>query len=263
MTGSGAFEEAYQLDFTVASWETGAGGMMSPQALLRYLEEAAWQHAECGSLSMEKLADSGVFWGLVRQTVRFDGRIPRGEKLTVTTWHAGHDRVFFYRCFSVRDAAGRSVASAVSAWTMVDRMKRRMIRPSAAPVKVPDGDLGDLSDLRPEPLAPLAAPFDANADSIAAGFRDLDRNGHVNNVRYMEWFFDSLPSSLLSSSRLLLLTAEYRSEVFQGERLHRMAIPTPPGCFEHGLYRPDGKPVARARSTWEPEAFSGPGEKVL
>ena len=238
----------FDISVTVASWETGPGGSLAPQALLRYLEEAAWRHAEEGALSAARLADAGVFWGLVRQRVLFLREVPRGERLTVTTWHAGHDRAMFYRCFVVRGEDGGPVCRAVSAWTMVDRVRRRMFRPSAVPVAVPDGDPGELSDLLPEPLPPLAAP--GEGEGLDVGFRDLDRNGHVNNVRYMEWFFDSLPDALLTGSRLTELWAEFRSEVFHGERLLRAALPGEGGAFEHGLFRENGKAVCRARSVW-------------
>ncbi len=247
-------ENLFRTTFTIASWDLGPGGRPSPHALLRYLEETAWRHAESGNYDDGDLGRHGLFWGLVRQKVRLGTPLARGEKITVTTWHAGHDRIYYYRCFRITDSAGSNAAEAVTAWVMVDAKTRRMVRPSAAPVRVPEGDLGELAPLLPKALPSISTDFPG--DSVTAGFRDLDRNSHVNNVRYPEWFFESVPEAVLFSSRLSLLEVEYRSEVRYGETLSRVMIPGEDGSFEHGLFREGGKPVCRARSLWTPHPDS-------
>lgn len=243
-------ENRFQTTFTIASWDLGPGGRLSAHAPLRYLEETAWRHAESANYDDGDLARHGLFWGLVRQKVRMGSPLRRGEKITVTTWHAGHDRLYYYRCFRIEDSSHNIAAEAVTAWVMVNAETRRMVRPSSAPVTVPCGELGKLAELMPASLPPLTGGREC--EPVKAGFRDLDLNSHVNNVRYPEWFFENVPEDILFSSRLSLLEVEYRSEIRYGETLSRVIHPGAEGSFEHGLFREGGKPVCRARSKWVP-----------
>jgi medium-chain acyl-[acyl-carrier-protein] hydrolase len=42
---------------------------------------------------------------------------------------------------------------------------------------------------------------------------DLDHNGHINNVRYVDWAFDALPRTLIEGRRCTRLVSRYVREV--------------------------------------------------
>ena len=50
-------------------------------------------------------------------------------------------------------------------------------------------------------------------------FSDLDRNGHMNNTRYMEWCSDLLPSAFHRDHIPQEFTICYHSEALEGEPL--------------------------------------------
>jgi acyl-ACP thioesterase len=50
-------------------------------------------------------------------------------------------------------------------------------------------------------------------------FSDLDRNGHMNNTRYLEWMGDLLPSAFHRSHTPREFTVCYHSEAMEGEPL--------------------------------------------
>jgi acyl-ACP thioesterase len=50
-------------------------------------------------------------------------------------------------------------------------------------------------------------------------FSDLDRNGHMNNTRYLEWMGDLLPAAFHKGHTPREFTVCYHSEAMEGEPL--------------------------------------------
>ena len=50
-------------------------------------------------------------------------------------------------------------------------------------------------------------------------FSELDKHGHMNNTRYLDWVFDLLPSAFHAQHTLRDLTICYLSEAKEGEQV--------------------------------------------
>ena len=50
-------------------------------------------------------------------------------------------------------------------------------------------------------------------------FTDLDRNGHMNNTKYLDWISDLLPSSFHKDNRAQEFTVCYHAEAREGDEL--------------------------------------------
>jgi hypothetical protein len=87
------------------------------------------------------------------------------------------------------------------------------------------------------------------------GDRDLDRNGHVNNVRYIEWALETVPVNVLNTCELELLEVNFTGEAFHAENV--LAGSQPVGAaqpvFLHGIRsQSTGADLARAKTQWHP-----------
>ena len=84
-----------------------------------------------------------------------------------------------------------------------------------------------------------------------AGFRDLDINSHVNNVRYAEWILETLPHEVLFNWHLTSLELEFKSELRLGDEARSMGCPADaPGIYEHAVVKNNGTLACRARTGW-------------
>ena len=78
---------------------------------------------------------------------------------------------------------------------------------------------------------------------------DLDRVGHANNVRFVEWALEALPDG----AGLTEIDILYRSEAVVGDRVRSEAGPLVGGARAHRLSREsDGRFLALARTVWSP-----------
>jgi acyl-CoA thioesterase FadM len=93
--------------------------------------------------------------------------------------------------------------------------KRRPLRPLQVMENLP---LNEGIDALPSGAASLEKR--ENLEKLRecrAAYSDLDYNGHVNNVRYIQWIQDSIQGELLESANRMRLDINYISEIKPGE----------------------------------------------
>ena len=205
----------YQQNFTISDNCVDCFGRLKPSMILYYVQEVAGRHFDRISMDYDALAQKGMIWAIIRQKVQIT-RIPqRGETIRVETWPMPTTRVAYPRSVVAYDAEGNEVFRSISIWVLMDIRSRSMILPGKSGVSV-------VGTLRGNELtAPNALPAKnlLNHRSRSVGFTDLDRNGHMNNTKYMDWIDDLIPSAFHQEHDLKELTVCYMSEAREGQEL--------------------------------------------
>jgi len=208
-------EPVYSRELTIEEWAVDRFLRLKPASCLYLIQEAAGQHGTMLSVGYEKLEEQGVFWAVSRHRVQMS-RIPHlGETLRIETWPLPPTRSAFPRSVVAYDEAGNECFRSMSLWVLMDIRTRRMILPGKSGIVVAGerrgGELALPGGLIPRPAGTFA-------DRTVA-FSDLDRNGHMNNTRCMEWFADLLPASFHESHLLKEFTVCYLAEAREGDVL--------------------------------------------
>ena len=265
--------------FTVHTYEVDAHGRASIQSLCAFLQEAAGRNAYELGVTVPQLMEHGLTWVLSRLLVRVYAYPRWWETLVIETWPSGFRRLFALRDWRVFRGEDL-LAEATSAWLMVDLAERRPIRPQshgtwanrihperaisltldklpAAPLPEADAPAGTATDLAG--AAAASAPPEVHEGQFTVRYRDLDMNGHANNISYLDWFLEILPLELRREHTLRELEMNFLAEAGAGDTIlsRALAVPSPPaGCareFIHTLSRPgEGPAAARARTRWVP-----------
>ena len=208
-------EPIYQQEFTVSDAYVDCFGRLKPSMILYFAQEVAGQHFARLSMDYESLAERGMFWAVSRHKVELV-RLPlRGETVRVETWPMPTTRVAYPRSLAAYDAEGKLLFRSISLWVLMDIRNRTMVLPGRSGITV-DGILrGE------EPASPggiIAKPL-ANERSRRVSFTDLDRNGHMNNTRYLDWIDDLLPAAYHKDHAVKEFTVCYLSETREGQEL--------------------------------------------
>lgn len=125
------------------------------------------------------------------------------------------------------------MGEAVSTWVLADAATHRLARMSRI-TEFQDTDGGPLCKERTLSRVRLPETME-HADSRAMHYSDTDVNGHVNNVRYVDFLCDALHMERLGPSRFVSsLQVGYLARV-RGGGDHR------------ALHRPGRRPVVRPR----------------
>lgn len=241
--------------FTVRGYEAGVDNRLTVQSLCNYTQEAAGIHAARLGISLERLQSEGISWVLSRMQIALHSMPLAGETISVETWPVSVEGLQFRRDFIVRHADGSLVATAISHWVVVTLATRRVGR---IPAFISSVALDNAATAMQDSGVRLpAVGQEHEAVHIRAQFADMDRNWHVNSVRYVDWVLEAVPGDTRRECALRSLELVFRAESFQGDEVSARTRKeeAPEGgvtVFSHGLVRAgDDKELVRARSVWQ------------
>lgn len=231
---------------------TPAGAVSLP-ALCGYLQEAAGPHAAALGVSMDALAAEQKAWVLARLRLKAPQPPRRGDTVTIETWPSGLDGLYTTREFLLR-VEHEVVAQATSAWFLMDLKRRRPARP---PRTVRALDFPDRARAFASSSEELAAPDRPEYErAVTVGYHDLDRNEHVNNVRYLTWALNTLPAPVFSTHRCEEVRLQFQHEASLGTRVRTTAQAEADGegqAVRHALlHAEEGHTLAVAHTHWTP-----------
>ena len=210
-----AMEPFYAQNFQINDNVVDRYGRLMPSKILFFAQEVAGQHCNLLSVDYDTLAQKRMFWAVIRHRVQVT-RLPlRGETIRVETWPMPTTRVAFPRSVVAYDEEGKECFRSISLWVLMDLDTRNMILPGKSGISVV-GTLRGTELAAPNSLVPKSL----NASlSRSVCFTDLDRNGHMNNTRYLDWIDDLLPSEFHRQHEIREFTVCYLSEAREGQEL--------------------------------------------
>lgn len=206
---------SYKTQFTLSPVHVDRFGNAKPSALLLFCQEAAGGHCAQLELDWDTLRKKNMFWAIIRSKMEIS-RMPRaGETITVETWPMPTTRVAFPRATAGYDKDGNLLFRATALWVLMDPESRAMILPGKSGILLEGMETGEELSV-PGSLLPGDVTEFAQRQ---VRFTDIDRNGHMNNTRYMEWLYDLLDSEYWQQRPLKGFTACYLSEAKENQVL--------------------------------------------
>lgn len=201
----------FEMEFHLPPERYDERGFLKPSAALYICQEAAGAHCRLFSLDWDSLQKKGLFWAVIRVRGEFY-RMPRlGEPIKAITWPMPTTRSAFPRTTEGYDTAGKCLFRVTNLWVLMDTEKRTMVLPGKSGVDLEGIILG-----RELPLPGSIHPEEfSNRRVRAVTGEDTDRNGHMNNTRYMDWLAELAGFDLPIKG----FTACYLNEALPGQSL--------------------------------------------
>ena len=208
-------EPIYVRNFTVEDAYVDRYGRMKPSQILYLAQDMGGRHSALMSLDYDTLAGRNLFWAVTRHRVQVSRMPMRGETLRLETWPLPTTRAAFPRSVVAYDAQGNEVFRCITLWVLMDLNTRKMIVPGKSGIIVAGtlrgNELPAPNGLIPKPLG--------TQTSRTVAFTDLDRNGHMNNTRCLDWIADLLPSRFHESHTVTDFTVCYLAEARELQEL--------------------------------------------
>ncbi len=208
-------EPIYKQTYAIAPIHADCFGRTKVSSLLHFAQEAAGEHCYQLSVDWDTLSRQNLFWAVIRTKMQILRQPSVGEKILVETWPMPTTRSAFPRSTVGYDEKGNEVFRSISLWVLMDTQTRSMILPGKSGIDLA-GTLRGTELASPGSLHPLEAE---NHLLRKVCFTDLDRNGHMNNTRYMDWVDDLLPAQFHAAHSPRELTLCYLSEAREGDEL--------------------------------------------
>lgn len=233
----------------VRSYDVGNGGVLKPQVIFQFFQEAAGNHATHLGVGYDALQTLGLFWVLSRVKVEIAKLPVWRDEVTLTTWPKGVDRLFALRDFRMSDRDGNAMVQGTSCWLLVDIEKMRPRRLDSIDRSFP---INDKEHAIQESLGKIPVPADLTVKyERTVMTSDLDVNDHVNNTEYVRWITDCLNAHNGTAGALRTLQINYLEEAKLGETMVfslGREENSPGTLFVEGVNRANGVKVVQAKA---------------
>jgi medium-chain acyl-[acyl-carrier-protein] hydrolase len=246
---------SFQKEFTIVSYELNPRGKARLTAMANYLQEVAYHHANELGFGYDQMKERRTLWMLSRMKIQMFRYPVWNDKGVVETWPSGIDNVFALRDFRIYDSRGEVTGIATTYWLIVHLDTHRPIRPGAELDRYSSIDYGD--PVFDSKLEKIRLPGDVSPlGQHTVVFSDLDIQGHVNNVKYLEWSIDASMTKDSLDRAIGVFEINFQHEALLGNHVKISGIDessdTENGASIHTLAatrEEDGKELIRARFT--------------
>ena len=186
---------------------------------------------------------------------KYDIKVKRYPKyrdvITVSTAASGFNRFYAYRGYEITDKDGNILVEATALFFLIDIQKRRPMRISEDKMKLYSGGVTlpkkiDMDEARDIEQEDYFKEFNIR-------YSDIDSNGHVNNVKYMEWAIESVPIEIIKDYELNSIKVTFEKETVYGESVHVSAQIIKKGeeiTTVHVVKSTEGKVLTKIEIDW-------------
>ncbi|MDR1403455.1 MAG: acyl-[acyl-carrier-protein] thioesterase [Tannerellaceae bacterium] len=229
--------ESYLLDFQ---------GRIAIPMIGTYLLQAASAHAAERGFGFNDMNNCHTAWVLSRLAIEMTEYPGMSENITLYTWIEEAARLFTNRCFELTDAKGRPFGFARSIWAAIDVETRRPTHLDVDALNVYKAD-------RPCPIEKpgkiIPVENDTPGHPYKVKYSDLDVNGHLNSIKYIEHLLDMFDMATYIEKAVSRFEIAYLSEGRYGMPLTLHAAETSPDKYSMAICH-EGKAISRAMVTW-------------
>ncbi|MBR3068027.1 MAG: acyl-[Prevotella sp.] len=239
-------EKIGKYEFMAEPFHCDFGGKLFMGHLGNHLLNAADFHSTDRGFGMKYLMSIQRSWVLSRLAIEMDEMPSQYTRFNVETWVESAMRYFTSRNFRVVSGDkvygyGRSI------WAMIDTESRQ-------PTDIYDIDNGAIDNWI---VKDKECPIDKGGrvrvgaeaqlvHTIDTYYNDVDINGHINSVKYIEHVLDLWPISWYSDHQVHRFEIAYVAEAHAGDQLSLFREQTADGTFNIRIVKTGDVEVARA-----------------
>ncbi len=204
--------------FVAEPFHVDFNGRLTMGVLGNHLLNCAGFHASDRGFGIATLNEDNYTWVLSRLAIELDEMPYQYEEFSIQTWVENVYRLFTDRNFAVIDKDGKKIGYARSVWAMINLNTRK----PADLLTLHGGSIVDYVCDEPCPIekpSRIKVTIKEPMETITAKYSDIDINGHVNSIRYIEHILDLFPIELYKTKHIRRFEMAYVAESYYGDRL--------------------------------------------
>lgn len=229
--------EPFHVDFT---------GRLTLGVLGNHLLNSAGFHATDRGFGIAALNEDNYTWVLSRLAIELDEMPLQYEEFSIRTWVENVYRLFTDRNFALIRKDGKVIGHARSVWAMISMNTRK----PADLLALHDGSIMDHVCDEPCPIGKpsrIKVASDRPVASLTAKYSDIDINGHVNSIRYIEHILDLFPMNMYKEKRIRRFEMAYVTESYYGDELTFFMDDDGGGVYAVEVKKNGGEAVCRSK----------------
>ena len=209
------FERSYRIGVE----DIGFENLATNKTILEIMEDIASVHSASVGLGVKEIQENNAAWALIDWKVQVIRRPDYDEEVRAVTWSRKSDRLLAYRDFKLFDKEDNLIAIGSSRWIYMNLEKRRPMKITSDIMDRYESEDDSVFD---EEITKIDISNLENLKEITSlnyklRRRDMDYNGHMHNISYIDIANEVLPEELYFNKHFSHIRVEYKKEILKDD----------------------------------------------
>lgn len=205
-------------NFVAEPFHVDFNGRLTMGVLGNHLLNCAGFHASERGFGIAEVNENHYTWVLSRLAIELEDMPRQYEPFSIDTWVENVYRLFTDRDFALVNKEGQTIGYARSVWAMISMETRK-------PADLLSLHGGSLTDYVCDRECPIDKPGRIKVSTeepvwvYQTRYSDIDINGHVNSIKYIEHILDLFPMETFKEKQVKRFEMAYVAESYYGDSL--------------------------------------------
>lgn len=196
--------------------DIGKENYIKNRAILEIFENIGTHHSDLAGYGPNDIQKTGVSWILLDWKVQVLKRPKYGQNLKVNTWGRTKKRAYTYRDFEIYDEQNNLCVIATSKWALININTGKVVRLTDEILE--KYQLEEKRVFEEDELGKIDIQKNYQSEiSYKIARRDIDINGHMHNLYYLDLAYEALPEKVYEKRPFENIRIQYKKEVKLGE----------------------------------------------
>ena len=192
--------------------------LLTLRGIILLLEDLACRHSDMVGFGINDTLKTNLSWVLLNWKVKILKEANYGSTVTVKTWSRDTNKLYTYRDFEIYDENNNLICIASSKWVLLST-KTGHITQITDEIRNAYNPENKTVFEEPE-ISKLIEPSNANETfSFRVNRRDIDINGHMHNLYYLDLAYEALPDEVYNKRPYDSVQIQYKKEIKYGEKV--------------------------------------------
>lgn len=230
----------YKENYKVELEDIGTENKISNKRIVTIMEDVSAAHSASVGYGVENVEETNCAWILLDWKIKIINRPAYNEHIEASTWSRKSDKLCAFRDFELKDKNGNVFAIGTSRWLYMNLERRRPTILNEKMNEIYKTEFGkmvfgeEISKLDvPEVLMNNKSSDKSNDTFIDKTIqdksiierpykierRDMDINGHLHNVSYIEAAYEIIPDEIYKNVEFNNIRVEYKKEILKEDNV--------------------------------------------
>lgn len=246
-------KDIFKKEYKINIFNVDSDHICKFSSLVDFLWDIVISQSDSLGETNEGFVHNQCIWVLLKYDITIYEYPKFKDTITVDTKVIGAKKFYGYRQNTIKNSEGKVIGEVFSTAILIDFENRRPMRISSEQGEV-YGLNRELHEVPPLDDIPKIKKEDYLKD-YPVRYSDIDSNGHVNNVKYMEMAIDTLPRSILNEYKIFNIKVLFKKETTDGDTLHIASEviedENSPITTLHNITSNDGKLLSKLQFIWK------------
>ena len=207
----------YCNNYKISLEDIGINNEATNKSLLTIMQDIACLHSASVGYGVLEVESKKRAWMLLDWKMKVIKRPKYNDDIKAETWSRKVERLYAYRDFQLKDKEENIIAIGTSRWILIDTDKRRPVRLTA--------DISDLYESETDKKVFSEEIEDIKCEDYlfkkdySIQRRDIDINGHMNNLSYLDMSYEILPDDIYKNKVFDNIRIVYKKEILYGDKV--------------------------------------------